>query len=62
MDTAKKEENRKPRKKGTEGQKLRRIGCQGLSLVPIHEKGKGRSGHWTQQKEKKIENLEKKGI
>ena len=28
MDTTKKEENRKPRKKGTEGKKLREIGCQ----------------------------------
>ena len=37
MGTTKKEENRKPRKKETEGPETNEIVCKGLLLVPIHK-------------------------
>ena len=66
-DTAKKEENRKSRKKGSQRSEANEIVCQGLSLVPIHrdtqidlkiEKGGVVKGH--SKKRRKIENQEKK--
>ena len=68
MDTTKKEGNRKQRKKGSEGQNLRKLSVMGYCNCPFigHpekiENRKGRSGRWTQQKKKKIENQEKKDL
>ena len=67
MDTAKKEENRKPRKKKEREARTSRYCLSGV-IASAHSFGhpkrlenrKGRSGHWPQQKKKKIENQEKK--